>query len=630
LPELTHGNVLIHILERRQIMADLEVKFHENRFEIISQVFCCEIHDTWENRKVWFVILRSLCSPATGKPFFSYQRIADAFAYQARQNINNYIREYAECDENLFDYLRHKRKVDPVVVNAVREELGQHVLAKTGELRDHVNQRLGRNDITSAHIRVALEQIPCTTVRQSVLREIAEGAFHPKEEVVLAEVFAALEHETGRGKTRMLGAWAAQARPVLPKDVVVDTSTDAVTRGTERPEAKTKIRPVYPDSCPDAGKLVRYAEIASHAGHEAMREAPDEALIQKTQAACVEKLLTPKRALSEIPDPVVHMVKAMAMYYSGASLSQLGRWFGGKAKSTMYTWIIGLALALWSVIRGWVWSHVKGTRQSIDEKWLKIRKKWHYLFVSVDHTSGLPVFHEVLPTRTKWACRLFLVKLKRLGKIPSVIITDGLKGYGSAIANVFPRAKHLLCVFHQQQSVTRWVNTQFCETETKEANAAKKRMKHVVQTHDTRTVNRRLNRLEHTANEKGWKIMEWITQTRDKLKHLLPAVRANSYPSTTNEIERFFRAFARFYKTRCGFHSVRSAKREIIFFMVVYLFTIHAESGKAPIEKIIPEANAMPLYHLLNYPFAVEMSSQPPQNVKPGEDMATESAEEAA
>jgi transposase-like protein len=324
------------------------------------------------------------------------------------------------------------------------------------------------------------------------------------------------------------------------------------------------------------------------------------------------------------------MAKAMAMYWAGASFSQIGRWFGGKAKSTMYSWIIGLALALWPVIRGWVWAHVKGARLSIDEKWVKIRKTWHYLFVSVDQDTGLPLLHDLLPTRTKWACRLFLLKLKRLGKIPSMIITDGLKGYLSAIATVFPRAKHLLCLFHHQQSVTRCVTTQFRDTELEEANAAQKRMKHVVQTNDTRTVNRRLNRLEHTAKEKGWKITAWIKRTREKLNHLLPAVRSNTYPSTSNEIERFFRAFTRFYKTRCGFHSVKSAKRQIIFFMVVYLFTIQAESGKAPIENIVPEANTMPLYRLLNYPFASEMISHPPLNVKPREEMAAESVEEVA
>jgi len=286
-------------------------------------------------------------------------------------------------------------------------------------------------------------------------------------------------------------------------------------------------------------------------------------------------------------------------------------------------------LALWPVIRGWVWSHVKGKRIHIDEKWLKIRKKWHDVFVSVDHDSGLPLFHDLLPTRSKWACRLFLLKRTRLGKIPSLMMTDGLKGYVSAIAKIFPRAKHLFCLFHHQQNVTRWVNEHFCETEQKEANAAKKRMKQVVQTTDTRTVRRRLNRLEHVAKEQGWKMLNWIKQTRSTLKHLLPAVRSKSYPTTTNEIERFFRAFVRLYTTRCGFHSVTSAKREIIFFMVVYLFTIQAESGKAPIEKILPEANTMPLYRLLNYPFAGEMRSHSPPHVKPVEEMATESVKEA-
>lgn len=611
-------------------MAYLEVKFHEGRLEIISQVFYCTIHDTWENRKVWFVILRALYSPETGKPLFSYQGIAEAFAYKARQNINNYVREYEQCDENLFEYLRHKRKVDPVVVEAVREELRQDVLVRSAELRLRVNQRLGREDLTSANIRVALEQISCTVIRQRVLREIAAGAFHPKEEVVLAELFAAVEQADKRKTGRAVECCPAVGLSAQAGDVAVVQRDDADDSGQARAESSKETSAVSPAESVASGKLVRYAEMVFAAGIEAIHEESDEAVIQKVQADSVAKLLTPNLPLSEIPEVVVQMVKAMTMYFSGTPFSRLGRWFGGKAKSTMYIWAIGLALALWPVIQGWVWLHVKGARLYLDEKWLKIRKTWHYWFVSVDHDSGLPVFHDLLPTRTKWACRLFVVKLKRLGKRPSVIITDGLKGYLSAIAKVFPNAKHVLCLFHHQHSVTRCVNTQFGETDQEEANAAKTRMKQVVQTHDTRTVKRRLDRLEHIAKEKGWKIMDWIQRTRDKLPHLLPAARSNRYPRTTNEIERFFRAFGRFYKTRCGFHSVTSAKREIIFFMVVYLFTIQAESGTAPIEKILPATTTMPLYRLLNYPFAGEMPSHPPQHVKPVENMATESVKEVA
>jgi len=608
-------------------MATLEVKFHDDSFEIISQVFCCTIHDTWENRKAWFVILRSLRSPTTGKPFFSYQCLATAFMYKARQNIHNYIQEYEACDENLFDYLRHKRKVDPIVVQAVREELGHDILAKTGVLCARVNQQLAREDLTTANIRVALEQIPCTVIRATVLRELAAGTLHPKEEVVLAELFAAVEHHAGTGRVRPMGASSCSVPPQVLPVIEIQREAPGAQEATGRESVEVPL-PAPPTPCSDSGKLARYAEIASQTGLKALRETSDEAIVQRRQVACVDALLTPKLPVSEIPDPVAQMVTAMALYASGASFAQLGRWFGGKAKSTMYIWVIGLGLAVWPAVRGWVWSHVTGSRQYVDEKWIKIRRRWYYLFVSLDDASGLPMFHDLLPTRTKWACRLFMLKLKRLGLIPVAIITDGLQGYVSAITAVFPTAKHLLCVFHHQQGVTRCVNTQFDERRQDEAKIAKKQMKRVVQTRDTRTVRRRLEQLENTANEKHWSILEWITRTRKNLKHLLPALRSNTYPSTTNAIERFFRAFSQFYKTRCGFHSVSSAKREIIFFMVIYLFTIQVESGKAPIESILPEATTMPFYQLLNYPLARELTCQGPQNVTFAEDMAKEVVEE--
>jgi hypothetical protein len=58
-------------------------------------------------------------------------------------------------------------------------------------------------------------------------------------------------------------------------------------------------------------------------------------------------------------------------------------------------------------------------------------------------------------------------------------------------------------------------------------------------------------------------------------------------PSTTNAIERFFRAFERFDKTRQGFHSVPSAKRELVLLLVVDVFTQQATTGRAPIKVIL-------------------------------------------
>ena len=42
-----------------------------------------------------------------------------------------------------------------------------------------------------------------------------------------------------------------------------------------------------------------------------------------------------------------------------------------------------------------------------------------------------------------------------------------------------------------------------------------------------------------------------------------------------------------------------------IFFLLMYLFVQQADSGKAPIESILPRARGMPFYQLVNDPLKV-------------------------
>jgi hypothetical protein len=50
------------------------------------------------------------------------------------------------------------------------------------------------------------------------------------------------------------------------------------------------------------------------------------------------------------------------------------------------------------------------------------------------------------------------------------------------------------------------------------------------------------------------------------------------------------------------FFTVASAKRELILFLVMYVFIRQPDSGKAPIESIMPDAREMPLYKMINDP----------------------------
>lgn len=316
----------------------------------------------------------------------------------------------------------------------------------------------------------------------------------------------------------------------------------------------------------------------------------------------IRTLMVPDSPLTAIGSPLKWVVLLMVLYFHGLPLRVLGQWVRVH-KTTVLRWILGVSVALWPLVFQFITDRVKASVVIIDEKWIKIRGKWYYWFVVLDDATGLPICASLMASRTQWACRWIGATLKQLGKQPAVIITDGLLSY----AYVLRAAKHLHCLFHHQQGVSRWLTQHF--TDKTDIASRKPLMKRIFQTPDKRTVKRRFEKLK--ANASSLSITEWVQQTQAALPKLLPAVGSRRLPSTTNAIERFFRCFNRFYKVRCGFFSVVSAKRELIFFLVMYLFVQQAETGKAPIESILPDARRMPFYQLVNNPLKTVMSVEP-------------------
>jgi hypothetical protein len=132
-------------------------------------------------------------------------------------------------------------------------------------------------------------------------------------------------------------------------------------------------------------------------------------------------------------------------------------------------------------------------------------------------------------------------------------------------------------------------------------NTRQPRLNKVLPTRDQRTVRRRLARWRERAAELG--LPPWVSRVDAKLPGLICTVGSVRLPSTTKAIERFFRAFERFDKTRQGFHAGLSATRALLLFFVVSVCTPQATTGHAPIDVIVPEARRMPLYRLINDPF---------------------------
>jgi putative transposase len=84
-----------------------------------------------------------------------------------------------------------------------------------------------------------------------------------------------------------------------------------------------------------------------------------------------------------------------------------------------------------------------GDKWHLDEVFLKINGRTHYLFRAVDQ-DGDVLDIMVQYKRDKTAAKRFFSKLlKRLRYVPYIIVTDKLRSYGAARTEVMPRVEHL-------------------------------------------------------------------------------------------------------------------------------------------------------------------------------------------
>ncbi len=291
-----------------------------------------------QNTKSLSIFLRACCHPETGKPLCTYQQLADALGYKDRQDTNNFWRQFEASGKQFRDVLQRKMKVDDTVVDAVKAEVRQDLLASASTLCERVSQKLGRTDLTEANIRAALEKVPCTVVRQQIRAEWDAGAWHPKEQKLLEAI---------------MQEWAE--------------------RGSQRSESV----------------LTQLDELGTQAPDQTCEE-----IVQVQQAEAVTSLFTPHAAMHAISAKMRLMAVALTRYYWNVPLSRIALWMG-VSKTTTSQWVIGLAVALFPVVQSWISEGVKGVHLLIDEKWLKIRGRWWFWFVALDDKTGLPLLNRL-------------------------------------------------------------------------------------------------------------------------------------------------------------------------------------------------------------------------------------------
>lgn len=191
-------------------MAQITVEFTDTTMRIRSHAFSCEFPEVEKNRKAVLVFLRSLCCPETGKPLFTYQQLADAFGYKARQNVENFVAEFRASEQSFVQFLmRVNTKYDRLfpfveaqILSSVFLSLHQHYL---GFCEAHPQEKLSEatfreyvKDIDGGKILQMVRQVVSKTELsldvQRYLQEILDlkelSAVKRKE---IVEVFPAVD-----------------------------------------------------------------------------------------------------------------------------------------------------------------------------------------------------------------------------------------------------------------------------------------------------------------------------------------------------------------------------------------------------------------------------------------------------
>ena len=506
-----------------------------------------EISDNPENIQCCIIFLSLLKNSKTDKNVFSLSEISAAFGFASPQYIYYYTRKFPERGSSFSNYLKKKTKINAETAKTVKSVLFDNFPASYKDICEEVNRRPGRSDVTVYVVQEAIKQITGLEIFKEVRKNRENGKLRPDTKIMLqkfTDYFNSSKKEDN--------------------DALLKQLEDLNIKGSAA-EDKRKVTKKFRDSA--------------------------------------SGLLDKNKQISDIPSAIKLIVVMLVLYYNGISLNKLGEWFNC-SKSTVYNRIIKLSAFLWPTINGFIKRNLKFCCVHVDEKWMKIERKWCYWFVVLDNKTGLAVTNMLLYANNADCCKLVLCECKKICSKVKVIMTDGLRGYRSAVKTVFEHAKHLTCLFHHQQGVTRYLKKYHSDLDKKQLKKLKKKMKRVFQTKDPRTMRKRFKKLKKENIKKELGIDRWINNVSETIDLLIPAASGqNSYPSTNNPVESLFREFSRFYNNRGGFTNYRSAVLQLNLFMLMYVFTIQPCSGKAPIEKILPSARSLPLFKLINQPF---------------------------
>jgi transposase-like protein len=169
--------------------------------------------------------------------------------------------------------------------------------------------------------------------------------------------------------------------------------------------------------------------------------------IEKAQRGEKPETLQPKNSLK------TSLLSYLVIFLVGSNMSyDLVSFLLGISKSYVYKLVhkihdIG-QLALSSI-------HKWSGKICVDEKYVKLKGQWHYIFSIVDAVSGIPLFVGCFDQKNALSWQVFFTKFKKLYGTPKLIISDGCPSLAKGRMAVYPNTSFQYCKFHKMRNLIK-------------------------------------------------------------------------------------------------------------------------------------------------------------------------------
>ena len=207
----------------------------------------------------------------------------------------------------------------------------------------------------------------------------------------------------------------------------------------------------------------------------------------------------------------------------------------------------------------------------IDEKWIKVRSRWNYVFTAVGEEVADLAALELYYHKDTQAMKSFLLGLKARGFRPKSITTDLLLGYENVVKEVFPECVYQQCVLHAERDAKRIVRQSLPrEADGQWKEKLVKAIRTLFRSKKLKQVKKRYVHFLKLKASAPAEVSAVFSMLEKYYPKLCQAVSRNDISKTTNPAERAIGEFEERYQLTKGFTSFYYAQFFIKAYQVYY------------------------------------------------------------